>query len=100
MVTRPKQGQGASRSTNGKKGPKPWQPLTSEMQHIVFDYDVQMKPAQFKSNVSKIFLLLKESLKCGDPEVKKAIRLGVGPMLTKPTESELKEIHEKEANRD
>ncbi len=47
MAARPKQGQGASRSTNGKKGPKPWRPLTSEMQHIVFDYGVQIKPTQF-----------------------------------------------------
>ncbi len=62
------------------------------MKHIVFDYGVQMKPAQYKSNVSKIALSLGESLKYGGPEVKEAIRSGVGPTLTKLTKPELQTI--------
>ena len=52
-----------------------------------------MKTAQFKSNVSKIALLLGELLKYGEPEVKEAIRSGRAPTLTKPTKPELKTIN-------
>ncbi len=51
-----------------------------------------MKPAQFKSNISKIALSLGESLKYGGPKVKEAIRSGMAPTLTKPTKPELKEV--------
>ena len=54
-----------------------------------------MKSTLFKSNVSKIVLLLGELLKYGGPEVKEAIRSGMAPMLTKPTKPELKEIDRK-----
>ena len=84
MAARPKQGQGALRSNTTKKVLEPWRPSTSEMQHIIFDYGVQMKPAHFKSNVSKIALLLRELSKYGGPKVKEAIRSGVAPTLTKP----------------
>ncbi len=63
------------------------------MRHIIFEYGVQMKPAQFKSNVSKIALLLGESLKYGGPEVEEAIRSGAAPTLTKPVKPELKTIN-------
>ncbi len=63
-----------------------------EMKHIVFYYGVQKKPAQFKSNVSEIALTLKESLKYSGPEVKEAIRSGVGPTLLKPIKPELQTI--------
>ncbi len=92
MLARPKQGQVASRTNTTKKGSEPWQPSTSEMQHIIFDYGVQMKPAQFKSNVSKIALSLGESLKYGGPEVKEAVRSGVPPTLTKPTKPTLEMV--------
>ena len=69
MTSRPKQGQGASRSNTSKKGSEPWWPLTSEMQHIAFGYGVQMKPAQFKSNASEMVLSLGELLKYSGPEV-------------------------------
>ena len=62
-----------------------------EMQHVIFDCNVQMKPAQFKSNVSKIALSLGESLKYSGPKVEEAIRSGMAPTLTKPTKPELKE---------
>ncbi len=61
-------------------------------EHIAFNYGVQMKPAQFKSNMSEIALSLGESLKYGGPEVKEAIRSGVGPSLTKPAKPELQTI--------
>ena len=51
------------------------------------------EPAQFKSNVSEVALLLGESLKYGGPNVDEAIRSGVGTMLTKPTKPELKTIN-------
>ncbi len=54
---------------------------------------VSKKTAQFKSNISKIALLLGESLKYGDPEVEEAIRSGVAPTLTKPTKPTLKTIN-------
>ncbi len=92
MTARPKQGQGALRSTNSKKVSKPSRPSTSEMQHVVFNYSVQMKPAQFKSNISKIELSLGELLKYGGLEVKEAIRSGTAPTLMKPTKPELKEV--------
>ena len=92
MTARPKQGQGAPRTSTTKKASEPWQPSTSEMKHIVFDYGVQMKPAQFKSNVSEIALSLGESLKYGGPKVEEAIRSGTGPTLTKPIKPELKTI--------
>ncbi len=63
------------------------------MKHIIFDYGVQMRPAQFKSNVSEIVLSLGELLKYGGPEVKEAIRSGMLPMLTKPTKPELQTIN-------
>ncbi len=62
------------------------------MQHIVFDYGIQMKMALLKSNVSKIVLSLRELLKYGGPEVKDAIRSGIEPTLTKPAKPTLKEI--------
>ena len=95
MAARPKQGQGASRSINAKKGSKPWWPSTSEIQHILFNYSVQMKPTQFKSNISKIALALGELLKYGGPEVKEAIRSGVAPTATKLTKPTLKEVEDK-----
>ncbi len=63
------------------------------MQHIVFDYGVQMKPAQPKNNAREIALSLGESLKYGGPEVEEAIRSGVAPTLTKPVKPELKTIN-------
>ncbi len=54
-----------------------------------------MKPALFKSNVSKIALLLGESLKYGGPEIKEAIRSRFVPTITKSTKRELKEIDDK-----
>ncbi len=63
-----------------------------EMQHVIFDCGVQMKPAQFKSNVSKIVLSLGESLKYGGTEVGEAIRSRSAPTLTNPTKPELKTI--------
>ncbi len=92
MTARPKQGQGASRTSTTKKASEPWQPSTLEMKYIIFDYGVQMKPAQFKSNVSEITLSLGELLKYGGPKVKEAIRSRVGPTLTKPVKPELKTI--------
>ncbi len=50
-----------------------------ELQHITFDYGVQMKAAQFKSNASNIVLLLGGLLKCGGPKVKEAIRSEARP---------------------
>ena len=89
MAARPKQGQVASRSNTTKKASEPCRPSTSEMQHVIFDYGVQMKTAQFKRNVSEIALLLGESLKYGGPKVKEAIRSGVPPTLIKPTKPTL-----------
>ncbi len=61
------------------------------MQHIAFDYGVQIKPAQFNSNVSKIALSLRELLKYGGPKVEEAIRSGIGPTLSKMAKPVLKE---------
>ncbi len=49
-----------------------------------------MKPALFKSNVSKIALLLGELLKYVGPKIKEAIRSRVKPMLNEPVKSMLK----------
>ena len=63
-----------------------------KLQNISFNYGVQIKPALFKSNVSKIALLLGELLKYGGPEVEEAIRSRVGPTLIKPVKPELKTV--------
>ena len=73
-----KQGQGALRGTITKRLSKPWQPSTSELQDITFDYEVQVKAALFKRNVNKSALPLGESLKYGGPKVQEKIRSGVG----------------------
>ena len=56
-----------------------------ELQKITSNYGVQIKAALFKSNVNKIAFSLGELLKSGRPEVHRAIRLGVAPVLVKPS---------------